>query len=313
MTRLRRLLLPVALLGAVATLAACGGGSEGGTSVATGEPVSFEELSQAAASSADATTGRFEFSMEMSFPGANEPFGFSGAGAFDSGADRASMSFDLSSLAGLLGGLFAGMAGEGAPDLDFGDADAWKIEAVQDGTVVYMRFPAVAEELPDGKSWVRLDPTTTTTEGQSFDFDFEQFEQFTSNDPRELLDVLEAVSGEVETVGTEELRGVATTHYRATVDLANYERLVLAGEREQLRSMLGDLIDGAGVSEMPFDVWLDETGLVRKLALTFTQTQPGTTDTAEASMAFELYDYGADVEIDLPPASQVVDASALSG
>jgi hypothetical protein len=310
MLRLRRLLLPVALLGAVAALAACGGSS--GTSVASGEPVSFEQLSQAATSSAGASTGRFEFTMEMTFPGATEPFGFSGAGAFDSGADRASLSFDLSSFAGLLGGLFAGAAGENAPDLDFGDADAWKIEAVQDGTVVYMRFPAVADELPDGKSWVRMDPTTMT-EGRSFDFDLEQFEQFTSNDPRELLDFLKAVSGEVETVGTEELRGVATTHYRATVDLRNYERLVPAEDREKLRSMLGDMIEQSGVSEMPFDVWLDEAGLVRKLALTFSQAQPGTTDTAEASLAFELYDYGADVEIDLPPASEVVDASKLPG
>jgi hypothetical protein len=246
--------------------------------------------------------------MEMTFPGATESFGFSGDGAFDSGADRASLSFDLSSFAGLLGGLFAGAAGEDAPD--FGDADAWKIEAVQDGTVMYLRFPAVSDELPDGKSWVRIDPTTMA-EAQGFDF--EQFEQFTSNDPRKMLDFLKAVSGEVETVGTEELRGVSTTHYRATVDLRNYERLVPAEDREELSSMFGELIEQSGVSEMPFDVWLDDAGLVRKLELTFSQTQPGTTDVAEASMAFELYDYGADVEIELPPASQVVDASALSG
>ena len=59
------------------------------------------------------------------------------------------------------------------------------------------------------------------------------------------------------------------------------------------------------------DVWVDELGLVRKLTVAFSATQPGTTEQATASMSFELYDYGKDVEIALPPAAEVVDASAL--
>jgi len=297
--------LRLAVLAAVLACLAAGCGGGGGSAVA-GEPISFAELADAASTSADAATGRFEFSLEMTFPGSEEPFGFSGAGAFDTTADRAALSFDMSALASMLGGLFAGMAGPDAPDL--GDPDAWRIDAVQDGLVMYMRFPAVAEQLPGGTSWVRMD---LRSPGKAQGFDFSQLEQLTSNDPRKILEYLRAVSGEIETVGAEELRGVETTHYRATVDLRRYDTLVPPAKREELKTMLGEIVEQSGIGDVPVDVWVDEFGLVRKLTMAFSATQPGTTESATVSMSFELYDYGKDVEIDVPPASDVVDASAL--
>jgi hypothetical protein len=79
---MRRLLRPPAAFAAlcsVAVLAGCGGGA----SVTGGEPISFEQLSQAARTSADASSGRFSFSLEMGLPGADKPFAFAGEGAFD--------------------------------------------------------------------------------------------------------------------------------------------------------------------------------------------------------------------------------------
>jgi hypothetical protein len=300
----RRFLMLFALAGVVAVLGACGGG---GASLSA-EPLSLAQLTSAAETSAEASSGRFEFSMDMALPGAPGAFAFSGDGAFDTTNDRASLSFDLSSLAGLLGGLAAGLGGADAPD--FSDPAAWKIDAVTDGKVVYLKFPVIADQLPEGKSWVRVDPSAT---GTAAGFDLSELEQFTSNDPRSLLDFLKAVSGEIETVGTEELRGVATTHYRATIDLRNYEQLVPPADREELRTMLGDLVEQSGLAEMPFDVWLDESGLVRKVELTFSASPSGTADALDASVSFELFDYGADVDIAVPAADEVVDASALSG
>ena len=304
MVRPSRLAAFGALLALVAALAAgCGGG---GSSVATAEPISFGELAQAATASADATTGRFAFSMEITFPGADEPFAFTGDGAFDATANRASLTIDMSSFASLLGGLFPGAAGAGGPDLD--DPDAWKIEALQDGFVMYMRFAAVANQLPAGKSWVRLDLRKA---GSTQGIDLEQLQRFTNSGPREMLDYLRAVSGGIETVGTEDLRGVETTHYYAIVDLLRYEKLAPPAEREKLRSLVGEVVEQSGIGKIPVDVWVDELGLVRKLAMAFSATQPGTTEQATASMSFELYDYGTEVEIELPPAAQVVEASTL--
>ena len=95
----------------VATLTLAGvagcGGSDAAQSVA-GEPVSLEELSRSARTSAEARSGRFSFSMTMSLPGAEEQFAFTGEGAFDAASDRASFSMDMSSFARLLGGFVAG-------------------------------------------------------------------------------------------------------------------------------------------------------------------------------------------------------------
>jgi hypothetical protein len=304
MKALLRLAAVCVLLGSLAAAAGCGGGS--GTSVTSGQPISFEQLSQAAASSADATSGRFGFSLEMTMPGTTKPFAFSGEGAFDASTDRAQLSFDFSSFAEMLGGLFSGFAGPDAQAPDFGDPSAWKIEAVQDGDVMYMRFPAMSSELPAGKSWVRMDLGEAA---RAQGFDFSQLQDLTGNDPRKTLEFLRAASGGIETVGTEELRGVTTTHYRATVNLADYEKLVPPSEREELRSMMGEVIEQTGLDEIPVDVWLDAHGLVRQLEMSFSATQPGTTETVDAAMTFELYDYGKLVDIELPPAGQVVDAA----
>lgn len=300
-----RRVLPVLLLAVLA--GALGAGCGGEATVATPESISLRELSAAGRTSADATTGRFEFSLEMAFPGADEPFAFGGEGTFDATANRAALTMDLSGLASLFGGLFGGAgATTGAPDFD--DPSLWQIEAVQDGTVMYLRFPAVASELPAGKSWVRVDLREA---GKLQGFDFSQLEQFTQNDPRQILDYLQAASGDVTTVGAEDVRGVGTTHYRATVDLLRYQQLVPAAKREELGSMLEDLVDESGIREVPVDVWVDAHGLVRRLTMAFSATQPGTSDTVQASMRFELYDYGKDVAIAIPSPSQVVDGSAL--
>jgi hypothetical protein len=173
--------------------------------------------------------------------------------------------------------------------------------------VSYVRFPALDEQLPAGKSWIRTDSRDTPRQG----FDGMQLAQFTSNDPRELLEVLRGVSGEIEMVGSEQLRGAETTHYRATIDPLEYGKLSSPDKRQELESFAEEMAAQSGRREIPVDVWLDEGGLVRKLTMAFSATQPGTSDSSDVSMTFEIYDYGEDVDIDLPTASEVVDASAV--
>lgn len=302
---IRRLRLAAPCLAATLTLAGMAGcgGSDAAQPVA-GEPVSLEELSRSASTSAEARSGRFSFSMTVSLPGAEEAFAFTGEGAFDTASDRASFSMDMSSLARLLGGFVAGLAGPNARDVpDFDDPSGWQVDAVQDGTVSYVRFPAVADRLPAGKSWIRTDGTTDV---QGFDLD-----QFATNDPRTLLHILKAASAEVETLGREELHGVETTHYRATIDPREYAKVAPTEKREELFSLAEQMGVQSGLATLPVEVWLDSDGLVRKLSLEMSATQPGSSEPGDASIAFELWDYGEDVEIVLPPASQVVDASDI--
>lgn len=298
-----------ALTAVIGALVAPGCGGDDSSSGVSGEPISFERLAQSASTSAEATSGRFSFDMSMSFPGTDEPFALSGEGAFDEASGRASFAVDMSSFAKLLGGLVAGLAGPNAKDLpDFDDPAGWKIDVVQDGDGGYVRFPALDEQLPDGKTWIRGDTGDVSAGG----VDFDEFEQFARTDPRDLLDSLRAVTSTVETVGLEQLRGVETTHYRAVIDPAELGKLAGA-EQEKSQSLVDQLTAQSGLGPIPVDVWIDDAGLVRKLSMAFEATEPGTSESSAVSMSFELWDYGEAVAIALPPASDVVDASAVRG
>jgi hypothetical protein len=300
--------LSVLLLCALLTVLAvgCGGGGGGGTAIP--ENLTVERLTQSAAASANARTGRFEFDMEMTIPGADEPFSFTGAGTFDADAKRAALSIDMSSFAKMLGQAFGGFGGLGGGSVDFGDADAWKIEAVQDGLVLYMRFPLIAEKLPDGKSWVRID-AGEVAKAQGFDLD--QLKQFTENDPRKTLDYLRAVAGNIVPVGADEVRGEATTHYKATIDLLKYKSLVPASQRAKLGSTFDQAVQQMGLRYVPTDLWVDGDGLVRKMTITLSMTDPASSQSVEMAMSFEMFDYGRPVDIELPSPGEVAEVSSL--
>lgn len=120
---------------------------------------------------------------------------------------------------------------------------------------------------------------------------------------------MRAVTGDVQTVGIEELRGVETTRYRAVVDPARFAKQEPTGKAG--RSLLGQLTSESGLASIPVDVWLDSGGLIRKLTLELTAADPATSRSGSATMSFELWDYGNVITIDVPPASQVVDAASL--
>ena len=305
MARLRVPAALVALLAAL-VLVATGCAGSGGTAVAA--PTTLEGLADAARRSADASSGRFEFSLDMTLPGFSDSFGFTGKGAFDTGSGKTEMSIDLSSFLDLMQGLAGSLGGGGS----MGDlkADDFKIDAVLDGLVMYMRFPFLRDKIPGGKEWVKIDLRRAAAKVPGLDVD--QFLQFTQNGPQTSLEYLEAVSGPIETVGVEDVRGASTTHYRTAVDVKKYANLVPEAQREQLSSMLDQLVQQTGLREIPVDVWVGEDGLVRKLEMTMKMTRPGTTMSADASMRYELFDYGKPVTITLPLPSDTADVTSLA-
>jgi len=290
------------VVAACALVTGCGGQS---ASVASGEPIGARELAASGSTSANATSGRFSFDVSATFPGADERFSLSGEGAFDAASQRSSIAVDMSSLARLLGGFVAGLGVTSDADLpDFDDPSGWQVEIVQDGDVEYARVPAMDTRLPEGKKWVRA---TESSAGDGFDFG--ALEDAAETDPREVLDTLATLTGDVETLGTQELHGVETTHYRAAIDPA---ALAKAKDREG-QGASQSLVDRltTGVEEVPVDVWIGADGLVRKLSVAFSAQTPSTAQAGEGAMTFELWDYNQPVTIELPPADDVVAASAL--
>jgi hypothetical protein len=295
---MRRLL---ALL-SIATLAVVAAGC-GGNGVAVGPDLT--SFASAASASAASDTGRFELEVQLSLPGTDKGFGLSASGGFDTPNHRAQMALDLSALAQLMAGFGKSLGATSTGDLPT-DPASWRLEAIQDGDTVYVRLPLLDDKLPAGKTWIKGSAKELAAQGGS---ELGQFGSFADTDPRDTFAYLKAVSGSIETVGGESLRGVDTTHYRAAVDMTKIESMLPADQRQSLGS-LDALLGQTGLTSIPIDVWLDAQQRVRKLELSFELGGTGSQQ-AGASMTMELYDYGKPLDVSLPPADQVVDAATL--
>lgn len=299
----RVLALPLVALSAVALAVAAGCGESATTDAG---PAPLRSLTGVAAASREASSGRFELELVQSFGG--QDLTMTAEGAFDTAAQRSELSFDMSALAKLLGGL--GQAfGAGSSDLEgFDDPANWKLDAVQDGTVVYFRFPLLASKLPDGKEWIRADAAQLA---QQRGVDLDQLGSFASVDPRDALTALEAVTGGLVVVGREDVRDVATTHYTASIDPAKIAGQsgasgdVLASFRQALAQL--------GLTAVPIQVWVDDEGLVRRFVIDVAMTPQGAADEARMTMTLDVFDYGTPVSVDLPAAGDVAELTELTG
>jgi hypothetical protein len=126
----------------------------------------------------------------------------------------------------------------------------------------------------------------------------------------EQLRMLRAVSGDVTDHGSEQVRGVKTTHYSATVDLRHTVESLPESQREAARQGVEKLIELSGESEVPIDVWIDHEERVRRLELEQTMEQSGIQATMH--MAMEYVRFGVPVEIDVPDDDEVFDATDIA-
>jgi hypothetical protein len=109
-----------------------------------------------------------------------------------------------------------------------------------------------------------------------------------------------AVSG-----GQRSVRGASTTHYRVVLDL-NRAGASLPPEQ---RPAIDELVRSLGTSTLPADVWLDESGRVRRRR--FGVDTDGSGPTAPTTVNLELFDFGIPVTVEVPPADQVTDLTNL--
>lgn len=310
-----------ALLAALVALAAVIAAGCGGSATAIPELSSFTNAAQ---TSAAADSARFSVDAGVTIPGLGKELKLSAEGGFDTPAKRSQMKVDLSSVAELMKSFGSSFGGTVTGDL--GSPDDWKLEVIQDGDVAYIHFPMLAKELPAGKTWVKGDAKTLSSADAGQLEQMKQFGSFAGTDPRDVFGMLKAVSGTIEAVGTEEIRGVETSHYKATIDTAKIDKLVPEAQRQSLGA-LGQ----SGQAKIPIDVWIDSDQRVRKLAIDLAaiDQEPSTTGSngqsgtpldslgasgmldLKGSIVVEVYDYGKALDLELPPADQVADAATL--
>jgi hypothetical protein len=268
----------ILLIAATLAVAGCGGG---------GGSASFDPVASAA-TTVKAKSAKLLFATSIT--GAGRTLHMNGLGTVDFQGQAASMTFDVGDL----------LRGSGLPA---SAGEQWTI--VTQGLVMYMHAPTLAQQLPGGKEWLKVDVQALA---KSHNVDLGQFRQLTQNDPTQMLAYLRAISGKVDKIGTEDVRGVETTHYRAKVDLDKVAAQAPANLRKTFRASIQSLKQGLGTDTIPVDVWVDGDNLVRRLAEHLPVAGGGKID-----FSVDFYDFGAPVSISPPPASETLDLGQVLG
>jgi len=268
-----------------ALLGGCGGDDDEG---------SRELLVEAASKTTEAGSARLVFTGS-SQAGLPEPLEIRGEGVVDNAKRVGRLEFDFRSLAGSL------------PPASGVEASDLTGEVIFDGFVFYMRFPVLSQLLEGGREWVKFDVEEI---GRAQGLDLSSFTQFGQADPSQALQYLRAVSGEVEDRGSEQVRGVSTTHYEATVDLRKFPDVLPETQREEAEESAEALIEQLGGHELPMEVWIDDDGLIRRQRFDFAFDSA---EGPEVSFRYdmELYDFGVQVDVEPPPAQDTADLRDL--
>jgi hypothetical protein len=163
------------------------------------------------------------------------------------------------------------------------------MDEVLSGSTIYMRSPLFASALPAGKSWLSVDLQRF---GKRFGIDFNQLAQ---QSPADALESLKK-NASVTKVGAETIDGTPTTHYRALVDVSR-----LSPKLQQATDL----------KTLPVDVWIDDSGLVRRLSESYTVSESGRSLPTTLRMLFS--NYGEPVDVQVPSADETLDMTKLGG
>jgi len=256
-----------------------------------GSSASAQEIVTGAADATIAeSTAKVALSVEISGNELPNKLSITAEGVIDFAGERAAMTMDLGdSLAG---------AGVAATDAT--------MEMVTQGTTIYMRSPLLSQGgMISADKWLKLDLVELSkTQG----LDLSQLQQAGSNDPRQGLAFLEGATEDgVEKLGTEDIRGVETTHYRAEIDLENaIKKAGAVTDPEAFRRF----VDSLGMSTITVDAWIDDDNRVRRLSMPLPVPYMAN---GEAAMTMDYYDFGTDVDVRVPSEDEVVDFGEVLG
>lgn len=271
-----RVLLALQLVALAVGLTACGG-----------DALAIDPVANAAAKTVESGSSRVEFTISMDAAG--ESVDMTGSGAFDSRSARGEATYRMQ----------LPMFGEVGMDMRMV------------GTKVFVRLPeALSGGLTGGKEWVGVDVGKSLEQAGLGGLDFTQ-----QQDPTQMLQYLRAASTGVTEAGSATVRGVETTRYTGRLDFrkaldAGIEKLELTpAERQRARQGMQQMLDQLGGDGVPFEVFVDEDGLLRRMTMDMSMAIEA--ERVSMDMRMDYFDFGVDVNVQAPPASDVYDATGL--
>jgi len=253
---MRRLAVALVLLSLPLTAAACGGSSKSKAPSASSGASAVSVVESAARKTALA--GSEHLTLDAAGSASGQQVAVTGAGDFDNKGHVGSLHVDFSA---------AGISAS--------------IDAVLSSTDMYLRSSLFSALLPAGKTWLKLDLAKAgTAQGLSLN-------TLLSQDPTQLLTALQSLKGATK-VGTEQVDGVATTHYRAQVDLS---KLPAAP---------------AGSSGLPsvYDAWVGGDGYVHRVRVRIATGSGG--KKSAVTLTADLSGFGESVKVAVPPPAQTL-------
>ncbi|MGN6696020.1 MAG: hypothetical protein ACTHN0_17715 [Aquihabitans sp.] len=296
----RTLAAVLASLGVVA-IAGCGAtggqGGDGARVVASGVAPKAQQasyLADAAQTTGAVDTEKVAITVRTTPAGGDPSVTVTANGEIDGKNGRAHLTADV-------GGTFGGRSEQAT------------VEAVYDGDTAYVKAPFVSRFLGD-TPWVSIASPELDQLG-------DQLGGGLQGDPGSFLSLLEGAGGPVATVGTEEVRGVATRHVTVDLDVQKVLDQATGERRQEIEDQLGQHgVDLTKLAPIPAEAWIDDDGYVRRFSVSFDLAEigkvyPGSDATGVVTQTIELYDFDQPVDIAVPPADQVttLDLSTLLG
>jgi len=165
----------------------------------------------------------------------------------------------------------------------------------------YAKMGEKFAEQAGGKHWIRYGyADLAALGGSSGAYLKDQMQNTTPNQSVKLL----LASGDVKKVGTEKVRGVNTTHYSGTVDVAGLARRNSNLTASQLAGLKKQLTQ-AGVSTESVDIWVNDQDLLVK------KIEKGRMSAGEYTQTAYYRDYGVKVSATKPPTGDTEDFKQL--
>ncbi len=245
----------------------------GGSGPAT---ISIGTLRSAAANSQQADTQTFEFTADVDARGQQLSMEGSGIVASDGKTGKLTMKI--------------GSVGE--------------IEEVITPDGVYLDMGSLlGTKLPDGKRWLFM--SSEEIAGQS-GTGTPSLQGDTGQTSTQALEYLQATTGNVEKVGEDTVNGAPATHYVTHVDYGKWSEEHMpdatAAEKAQI----------AKLGVVPMDVWINGDDRVVKLSFDLDASSFGG-DGARMKMTMEITGFGEPLDVQAPPADEVITQSELQG
>jgi hypothetical protein len=246
----RRLAVLFLLLALPLGAAACGGGKKSSTTTASS---AMDAVSAAAQKTAKA--GSMKLGLTAATAAGATKIAVAGAGGFDTTSHQGELHLHFTT-----------------------SALSSTIEVVLSDNKVYLKSPLFSLVLPTGKTWIELDLAKAGSAGGI------DLSSLLSQDPTQALDALQSLSSVTE-VGTVQIGGVSTTHYKATIKKTS----------------------GSTKVGGTYGVWVGDDGYIHRVRTVVAAASGSATGAVTATSTFS--GFGEPVTVTVPPASQTVVSS----